>query len=67
MKDTTLGDVSATSLKVPCSCGVVEEPAAVYAARLCQLAARRPKKGTQTVSSAPVAKHAGTLAHKTAS
>ena len=47
MKDTALGDVSAMSFKVPSSSGVVEEPAAVYAAR-------RAKKGTKTVSSAPV-------------
>ena len=37
------------------SSGVVEEPAAVYAARLAQLAARRAKKGAKTVSSAPMA------------
>ena len=55
MKDTTLGDVSAMSLKVPFSSGAVEEPAAVYAARLAQLAARRANKGAKTVSSAPVA------------
>ena len=34
MKDTALGDISEMSLKVPCSSGVVEEPAAVYAAGL---------------------------------
>ncbi len=55
MKDTALGDISEMSLKVPCSSGVVEEPAAVYAAGLAQLAARRAKKGTKTGSSAPVA------------
>ncbi len=54
MKDTALGDVSAMSLKLPSSSGVVEELAVVYAARLAQLAARHAKKGTETVSSAPV-------------
>ncbi len=48
-------DVAERSLKVPASSGVVEEPAAVYAARLAQLAARRAKKGAETVPSAPVA------------
>ncbi len=43
------------SLEVPSSSGVVEEPAAVYAARLTQLAARRAKKGAEPVSSAPLA------------
>ena len=43
------------SLEVPSSSGVVEEPAAVYAARLTQLAARRAKKGAKTASSAPLA------------
>jgi len=55
MKDSTLGDVAEMSIKVPSSSGVVEEPAAVYAARLAQLAARRAKKGAKTVPSAPVA------------
>ena len=55
MKDSTLGDVAEMSLKVPSSSGVVEDPAAVYAARLAQLAARRAKKGAITVYSAPVA------------
>ncbi len=50
-----MGDVAEMSLRVPASSGVVEEPAAVYAARLAQLAARRAKKGAKTVSSAPVA------------
>ena len=53
-KDTTLGDVAEMSLKVPSTSGIAEEPAAVYAARLAQLAARRAKKGAKTVSSAPV-------------
>ncbi len=43
------------SLEVPSSSGVVEEPAAVDAARLAQLAARRAKKGAKTVSSARLA------------
>ncbi|DBA83896.1 TPA: hypothetical protein ACH3X1_006402 [Trebouxia sp. C0004] len=54
-KDATLGNISAMSLEVPSSSGEVEEPAAVYAARLAQLAARRAKKGAKTVSSAPLA------------
>ena len=54
IKDTTRGNFSAMSLKVLFSSDVVKEPAVVYAARLAQLAARRAKKGTQTVSSAPV-------------
>jgi len=48
VKDSTLGEVAEMSLKVPSSSGVVEEPAAVYAAR-------RAKKGAKKVSSAPVA------------
>ena len=50
-----MGDVAEISLKVPSTSIVVEETAAVYAARLAQLAARRAKKGAKTVSSAPVA------------
>ena len=52
---STISNISAMSLKVPSSSGVVEEPADVYAARLAQVAARRAKKGAKTVSSAPVA------------
>ena len=52
---SSLGDIAEKSLKVPASSGFVEEPAAVHAARLAQLAARRAKKGAKTVSSAPVA------------
>ena len=51
-KDTTLGNTSTMSLGVPLSSGVVEEPAAVRAARLAQLAARRAKRGAET--SAPL-------------
>ena len=43
-------------VEVPSSSGVVEETtAAVHATRLAQLAARRAKKGAETVSSAPLA------------
>ena len=42
------------SLKVSSSSCVVEESPAVYGATLAQPAATRAKKGTKTVSSAPV-------------
>jgi len=54
-KDDTFGYIAERALKVPSTSGVVEEPAAIYAARLAQLAARRAKKGARTVSSAPLA------------
>ncbi len=54
-RSAALGNISTMSPEVPSSSGVVEDPAAVYAARLAQLAARRAKKGAETVSSAPLA------------
>ncbi len=42
-------------LEVPSSSSVVEEAAAVYAARLAQLAARHAKKGAKTAFSAALA------------
>ena len=42
-------------LEVSSFSGAVEESAAVYTARLAQLAARRAKKGIEIVSSAPFA------------
>ena len=43
-----MGNISTMSLEVPLCSGVVEEPAAVCAARLAQLVARRAKRGAET-------------------
>ncbi|DBA99087.1 TPA: hypothetical protein ACH3X1_014221 [Trebouxia sp. C0004] len=53
-KDTALGTICTVSAEIPSSSGVVEDPVAVYAARLAQLAARRAKKGAKAKSSAPL-------------
>ena len=44
-RDTTLGNISTMPLESPSSSGVVEEPAAVHAARLAQLAAKACQEG----------------------
>ncbi|KAA6429197.1 MAG: hypothetical protein FRX49_00593 [Trebouxia sp. A1-2] len=53
-KNNALGNISCMWLEVPPTSGIVEEPAAVYAAWLAQLPFRLAKKGSETVPFAPL-------------